>query len=187
MEKVRRRISYANVTATLALVLAMSGGAVAATGGFSSAGKLQACVNEQGTIKLLKAGQRCKKGQKAVSWNQEGPAGPRGAQGAAGAAGTTGAAGPAGAAGPRGQDAFTHVVIRRAVKAGFVTGDEIVKCNAGEIAIGGGVTSGSTAAKVWATAPLDLGGEEEAPTAWLAGISNPEPLTTRFYAICASS
>lgn len=187
MGRVRRHISYANVAATLALVLAMSGGAVAATGGFSSGGKLQACVSEQGAIRLLKAGQRCRKGQKAVSWNQEGPAGPRGPQGAAGPAGATGAAGTPGAAGAKGLDAFTHVVIRRAVRTGFLTGDEIVKCNTGEIAVGGGVTSGSTAARVWASAPLDFEGPEEAPTAWLAGIANPEPLTTKFYAICASS
>jgi hypothetical protein len=53
----------------------MSGGAIAATGGFSSGGKLQACVNEEGGLKLLKAGKKCKKGQKTVAWDQTGPAG----------------------------------------------------------------------------------------------------------------
>jgi len=95
MERITRHLSYANVIATLALVFAMTGGAIAATGGFTSGGKLQACVNEEGGLKLLKAGKRCKRGQKTVAWNQTGPAGARG---------TTGASGPAGASvqGPQG-------------------------------------------------------------------------------------
>ena len=44
MERITRHLSYANVAATLALVFAMSGGAIAATGGFSGGGKLQACA-----------------------------------------------------------------------------------------------------------------------------------------------
>jgi len=95
MKRIARHLTYANVTATLAVVLALSGGAVAATGGFTSAGKLQACVNGEGTVKLLKAGKRCKKGQTLVSWNQTGPAGARGAAGAQGSAGAS-LAGPAG-------------------------------------------------------------------------------------------
>jgi hypothetical protein len=95
----RRHVSYANVAATLALVFAMSGGAIAATGGFSSGGKLQACVNEEGGLKLLKAGKHCRKGQKTVAWSMTGPAGAKGANGAAGAQGAAGANGAAGAAG----------------------------------------------------------------------------------------
>ena len=67
MERIGRRISYANVAATLALVLAMSGGAVAATGGFSAGGTLRACANEEGAIRLLKAGKKCAKGQEEFS------------------------------------------------------------------------------------------------------------------------
>jgi hypothetical protein len=53
-------------------------------------------------IRLLKAGRSCKKGQKAVSWNQTGPAGAPGAKGAPGAGGATGSAGPKGVEGPKG-------------------------------------------------------------------------------------
>jgi hypothetical protein len=105
MERIRRHFSYANVAATLALVFAMTGGAVAATGGFTSGGKLQACVNEEGTLKLLKAGKHCKRGQKTVSWSQTGPAGANGAAGATGATGATGTTGAAGAAGQNGTPA----------------------------------------------------------------------------------
>lgn len=75
MEAIGRHLSYANVAATLALVFAMSGGAIAASGGFSSAGKLQACVNSEGGLRLLKSGKHCGRGQKTVAWNQAGPAG----------------------------------------------------------------------------------------------------------------
>src|SRR5665647_3638988 len=85
MERIRRHLSYANVAATLALVFGMSGGAIAATGGFSSGGTLRACANEEGGLKLLQAGKRCKRGQKTVSWSQTGPAGANGAAGATGA------------------------------------------------------------------------------------------------------
>ena len=112
MERIRRHLSYANVAATLALLFAMSGGAIAATGGFTgSGGKLQACVNDEGALKLLKAGKHCKRGQKTVGWNQTGPTGAKGTPGVAGAAGATGPSGSAGASavtlwafvGPEGQ------------------------------------------------------------------------------------
>jgi len=101
MERIRRHVSYANVAATLALLFAMTGGAVAATGGFSSGGALRACVNGEGTLKLLKPGKHCGKGQQSVAWNQSGPAG---ANGAPGSPGATGAAGAPGAAGAKGAD-----------------------------------------------------------------------------------
>jgi hypothetical protein len=97
MKRIAKHLSYANVAATLAVVLAMSGGAVAATGGFTSGGQLQACVNQEGGVKLLKPGKKCKKGQSQISWNEAGPKGPAGAQGPAGAAGAAGAPGAAAA------------------------------------------------------------------------------------------
>jgi hypothetical protein len=102
MERIRRHLSYANVVATLAWVFAMTGGAIAATGGFTSGGKLQACVNEEGGLKLLKAGKHCKRGQKTIAWNQTGPSGAAGAKGAAGATGALGATG-ASIQGPKGE------------------------------------------------------------------------------------
>jgi hypothetical protein len=98
----RRHVSYANVAATLALVFAMSGGAIAATGGFSSGGKLQGCVNEEGGLKLLKAGKHCRRGQKTVAWSITGPKGAKGDPGAPGAKGAAGANGGQGAQGPAG-------------------------------------------------------------------------------------
>ncbi len=102
MKRIGRHLSYANATATLALVFAMTGGAVAASGGFSSGGTLRACANEEGAIRLLRAGKKCKKGQTAVTWSQTGPSGAPGAKGATGAAGATGATGVPGQKGLEG-------------------------------------------------------------------------------------
>jgi hypothetical protein len=77
----RRRLSYSNVAATLALVFAMSGGAVAATHYAISSTK-------QISPKVLKS--------------LKGKNGAKGAAGAAGAKGATGAAGPTGKEGKEG-------------------------------------------------------------------------------------
>jgi hypothetical protein len=103
MKRIRTHLSYANAAATLAVLFAMSGGAIAATGGFSSGGTLRACVNEEGGLKLLKAGGHCRRGLKSVAWNVTGPAGRAGANGAAGAAGAAGAQGKEGATGKEGK------------------------------------------------------------------------------------
>jgi hypothetical protein len=105
MKRIRRHLNFANVVAALALFVALGGTSYAATGGFSSGGTLRACATEEGAIRLLKAGKKCKKGQTAVAWNQTGPAGakgPTGATGATGATGTAGAAGAKGSEGPKG-------------------------------------------------------------------------------------
>lgn len=84
MFNVRRHFSYANVTATLALVFAMSGGALAAT------------------HYLITSTSQIKPSVRAALKGKAGPAGRAGEKGAPGAAGATGPAGPAGAAGPAG-------------------------------------------------------------------------------------
>jgi hypothetical protein len=80
----RRRLSYANVTATLALVFAMSGGALAANHYLITSTKQ---INPSVLKKLT---------------GKPGPGGPAGATGPAGPAGPTGPAGAAGAQGAQG-------------------------------------------------------------------------------------
>jgi hypothetical protein len=104
MERIRKNLSFANVAAALALFVALGGTSYAATGGFSSDGTLKACANEEGSIRLLKPGRHCHKGQTPVAWNQAGPAGTPGAKGAPGAPGTVGAPGTAGAKGAEGPE-----------------------------------------------------------------------------------
>jgi hypothetical protein len=81
----RRRLSYANVTATLALVFAMSGGALAANHYLITSTK-------QVSPKVLKK-----------LTGKAGKAGTNGANGAAGATGITGAQGLQGKEGPQGK------------------------------------------------------------------------------------
>jgi hypothetical protein len=92
-----------NALGALALFLALGGVTYAATGGFVSGGQLRACVNESGTLTLLKSGKRCKRGQKQIAWNQQGEPGARGASGSSGPPGPAGPMGPVGSTGPSGQ------------------------------------------------------------------------------------
>jgi hypothetical protein len=85
----RRRISYANVTATLALVFAMSGGALAANSYLINSTKQ---INPKVLKKLT--GKTGKTGSTGTS----------GAVGATGAAGLTGAQGQKGETGPKGEE-----------------------------------------------------------------------------------
>jgi uncharacterized low-complexity protein len=87
---VRRRLTYANVTATLALVFAMSGGALAASHYLINSTKQ---INPK-VLKKLKgnAGKTGRAGPQGAS----GPQGAAGPQGAKGAGGARGAEGPAG-------------------------------------------------------------------------------------------
>jgi hypothetical protein len=91
-----------NAIGALALFVALGGTGYAASGGFSQGGTLRACVNEEGRLKLVGSGGRCKKGQKSLAWNQTGPKGASGAAGSTGASGATGAAGAQGPQGPQG-------------------------------------------------------------------------------------
>jgi hypothetical protein len=126
MERIRRHLSFANCTAGLALLFSMSGGAIAATGGFSSGGTLRACANEEGAIRLLKTGKHCQRGQKTVTWNQTGRAGAKGANGVPGAAGGTGATGTPGSPGSPGNPgsavAYAHVLQSGVLDAGDSSG-----------------------------------------------------------------
>jgi len=95
----RRRLSYANVVATLALVFAMSGGALAANHYLINSTKQ---INPK-VLKKLKGNTGAR--------GPAGPAGPAGASGAAGGAGAAGAAGKEGAQGPAGTAvAYAHVL-----------------------------------------------------------------------------
>jgi hypothetical protein len=84
----RRHLNYANVVATLALVFAMSGGALAANHFLINSTKQ---INPK-VLKKLKG----RKGERGPA----GPHGPSGARGATGSVGARGAEGPAGQSAP---------------------------------------------------------------------------------------
>jgi hypothetical protein len=92
MSKLRTHLSYADAAATLAVFIALGGGAYAATGGFiGSDGTVRLCVGTHRTVSAAKTGRRCPRHTSTVVINQRGPTG---APGASGATGPQGPAGP---------------------------------------------------------------------------------------------
>lgn len=103
MRHIRRHVSYANVASTLALVLAMGGGAYAAIGPVRG-GVVHSCYSSRtGALRVVNPGTRCGRHQRALRFNRRGPVGPPGLTGPAGPIGLTGAAGKTGKAGAAGK------------------------------------------------------------------------------------
>jgi hypothetical protein len=106
----RRRITYANITATLALVFAMSGGALAATHYLINSTKqispkvLKALKGKAGPTGPI--GPQGLKGEPGGPTGATGPQGPKGETGATGVTGLTGAPGKEGKEGPEGPEGF---------------------------------------------------------------------------------
>jgi hypothetical protein len=94
MRSFRRHMSYSNVAASLALFVALGGGAYAATGGSFVAGNngaIKGCVQKGGVLRVVKVGKRCPKGTAALTFSAKGrpgTIGPQGIQGQTGPAGS---------------------------------------------------------------------------------------------------
>ncbi|HET9593151.1 MAG TPA: hypothetical protein VFP17_09570 [Solirubrobacterales bacterium] len=140
----RTKLSYANVIATLALFLALGGGAYAAT---------QLPKNSVGSKQLKKGAVTPAKLNGAAKATLTGPVGPAGPQGPAGASGAT------------------HVVVR--VAPGYTEGESTVSCNPGEVATGGGGETETKEQLLWGSFPtLSNGKTAEAgqtPMGWGVG------------------
>jgi hypothetical protein len=65
------RLTYANVMATIAVFLALGGGALAATSLIGSDGRIRGCVSRTGNLTVLKAGKKCGKRATAIGWTSE--------------------------------------------------------------------------------------------------------------------
>jgi len=97
------RSAYANVVSSLALFLALGGGAFAATGGFvGSNGTVHTCIGKHGALTVVKSGKRCPKGTTSLVLLQNGRPGTPGANGTNGTSGANGTNGSNGAQGPAG-------------------------------------------------------------------------------------
>src|ERR1700678_2795970 len=94
----RRHLSYANVAATMALVFAMSGSALAASKEFSAPPKSREFSYQITSIDQISPQVQAE----LKATGKTGPAGPAGAPGTPGAAGVNGSQGPAGPSGPEG-------------------------------------------------------------------------------------
>ena len=178
MKSPRNRLTYANVTATLALFLALGGGAYAAVNlPANSVGPVQLRDNAVTSRKVLDASlyaRDFKRGQL--------PAGP---QGPPGPAGPAGAQGPAGAAGVSGLE-----VVYAASGSGAATSkDAEALCPSGKQVTGGGalVAGGGSKATVTSSTP----GAVADPTSWYVQAREFVPTgvdwTLYAYAVCATT
>jgi hypothetical protein len=169
----RRHLNYANVTATVALVFAMSGGALAAHHYLINSTKQ---INPK-VLKKLK-----------------GNTGATGTAGAQGKEGPSGKEGPAGKEGSKGANGATNVVVRfaEATSTAGSNGFAQANCSPGERATGGGVEMNAGDSKdVWYFQP---GGrpvpptQGATPTGWYASWYNESATNDTFhvYVICAS-
>lgn len=96
-ERSHKALSFANVTSLLALVFAMSGGAYAITSIRGSSGVVHGCYQKKkGSLRVVPAGKRCAKSERAIVWNRTGPQGSRGLIGQQGPKGDPGQQGPPG-------------------------------------------------------------------------------------------
>jgi hypothetical protein len=93
------RPTYANVAATVALVLALTTGAFAAASSIPGPdGVIHGCYQKQkGNLRLVSAGKKCLRSESGITWNQQGL---QGAKGNTGATGAQGQQGPQGSQGP---------------------------------------------------------------------------------------
>ena len=178
-----KKLSYANVVATIALVLALAGGtALAASKLVTSPKQIARGVVTNGKVKpeTLQA-DRFAPGALA---DLEGAPGPAGEPGPQGVPGPIGPQGPAGAA--------TAITRTRDVPvpgrgANFLN----VPCTPGERAVGGGVgvfEGEDTFLSIIESRPLTTGA---VPTGWRIGAYNLAPdeeiIEVRAYAICVAS
>lgn len=95
MRWVRRRLSYANIVASIALFLALGGGAYAVVGNrfVGRTGAIKMCIQSASHVPLVVLpGAACPAGSTSLTLNQLGRRGRRGPRGAQGPKGKTGAA-----------------------------------------------------------------------------------------------
>lgn len=163
--------------ATVAVFVALGGGALAATNFIGSHGQIHGCV-KKGHLTLVKAGAKCGKGKSAIAWNQTGPQGIRGFQGAQGIKGDKGDKGDAGTNGA------THVVVRSL----YISGNAgTASCNPGEVATGGGATPDSGDSHVFFDEPVS--GANGVPSGWKGEVVNSAGTSATsgtVYVVCAS-
>jgi hypothetical protein len=163
----RKRVSYAGVVATLALVLAVGGGTAWAAHHYLITSTSQIKPNVRNALR--------------------GNRGYRGYRGYTGRNGTNGTNGAKGATGEAGATAVTEAIATGKIAA-HSSGSGTVNCPAGTKATGGGGFDGGVATAVtYQDGPLPNTGTGATPTGWeVSWNTNADAITWSVYAICAS-
>ena len=193
MHRLRPHATYANVVATLALFIALGGGAYAAV-------KLPA--NSVGTKQLKSravTSAKVKNGSLLAADFADGqvPAGPRGAQGAAGEAGRDGAAGADGRDGAAGTARAYADVIPNCTGGTFPVGtcetlpgrtkgvSAVVRVDHGTYCVAAPGISSATVPAVVSVNSYNTGGGFSSPNAWVSDGSYGCPNATDFQVLTA--
>jgi hypothetical protein len=194
--RLKPRLTFANIVAMLALILAMTGFAAAAIP--DARGVIHGCYEKStGILRVIKAGKRCSKSEKSISWNQQGRRGRNGTNGTNGVNGTNGSngmPGPPGPPGTNGTNGATTVTVKTAsvsIPGTGVSTSAGIACSTGQRATGGGFNSGYTTAVVTLSSPSSDGGVNpsttgQTPNGWLIVVHSSVATTGDIYVVCAS-
>lgn len=176
----------AAVAVTGAGVLVLGGG-VAFAGSAAGPRTYTGCVGAKGVLRVINPArsQRCLRGEQKIIWNKTGPAGARGPVGARGPAGARGPKGDPGPGGGLGR------VTRRSTTINMAPGGQgssaEARCEAGEVATGGGYSLGTLNVTVRHNQPL-TDGSGLVPVAWTVTAFNHESFLAALdvYVICVA-
>ena len=174
MSKLRTSLTYANVMATMAFFLALSGGIVYAADKIGSSEIAKGAIKSKHVKDDSLTGVDIKEASLSLPAAARGPVGPAGEPGAPGDPGAPGAPGA------------TNVVYRQATdNSGSPSVD--VSCLPGEVATGGGASSSQPGVFIYSSQPFSSTGT--IPDGWtaraeLAGGGAPNNVTA--FVVCAS-
>jgi hypothetical protein len=178
-----------HVVAYLAALLALGGSAYAATTIPGPDGVIHSCYRKRGgSLRVVRAGARCTRRERPLSFAQRGPRGLPGARGPQGPRGLRGRSGAQGAKGTAGASGATNVQVRSAGPTSLpADGAEHAypaTCSSGERATGGGYALSAPVGTPVASEPRPTSG---VPTGWDVRIATSTTgATIDVYVICAS-
>ena len=196
MTHIRSSFTYANVMATLAVFVALGGGAYAATTLPKNSVKSKQIVN--GQVKSADIAANAVNSAEVADFSLlaqdfragQLPAGPAGPQGAQGPQGPQGPPGEPGANGQPGEDGFAYTAVTEDMLQFNALGqtlDKTVNCEPGEIATGGGFAGTAEGILILDSAPWGQS-PVAGPTGWRVRAKNNLSASYGFtvYVICAA-
>lgn len=190
----RAHATYANVASTVALFVALGGGAYAAVGNpfVGQRGTIHACVSKTGgVLRVVKAGKDCPRRTVSLAFNQTGQPG---ANGAPGGPGPVGGTGPSGVAGPMGATGVSGIsnyqIVFGTPTSSSGSGENLdsafAYCPVATKVLGGGFTSSGSNAAIYVQTELPYAGG--VPSSWLVQTTSASAgaYSITAYAICAT-